>query len=231
MNVILREDLHDQALHPTRVDARKLPDAAQAPCSQDKYRPENSVTSPACRRPGCVRAARAARQAEEDLDPVREGSDLVGDAEPRGDELIREPRARCSAAIGRRGGGCSAARAVTRAPTCTTSTGRIRKDEDDRRNLWQELQRPGRSGCLIFSICNPLRMQQQTTSSSQFVEQGAVRRRHEHPPVGHHARSPTSCCPRRPWGEYTYTRENLKRRLQRQRAVLRPAGRGRARST
>ena len=33
---------------------------------------------------------------------------------------------------------------------------------DERRNLWQELEK-GTIDCLIFAICNPLRMQQQTT--------------------------------------------------------------------
>ena len=40
---------------------------------------------------------------------------------------------------------------------------------DDRRNLWQELEK-GTIDVLIFAVCNPLRMQQQTTQLRQFAE-------------------------------------------------------------
>ena len=85
------------------------------------------------------------------------------------------------------------------------------QDGDDRRNLWHELQN-GTIDCLIFSICNPLRMQQQTTQLRQFVERV--------PFVVDMNIRPSDVTqvadvvlPAAAWGEYTYTRENLERRL------------------
>ena len=92
MNVILREGLHDQAFIDARCDAASF-QQLQARCLQDKYRPENTekVTGvPAGE--GGQRGA-AAGQAEEDLDPVREGGHLVGHPERRGHEHLRQPGA------------------------------------------------------------------------------------------------------------------------------------------
>ena len=81
---------------------------------------------------------------------------------------------------------------------------------DDRRNLWQELEK-GTIDVLIFAVCNPLRMQQQTTA--QAVRRArAVHRRRQHAPAGRRRRRRRRPAGRR-LGEYTHTRENLERRL------------------
>ena len=93
MNVILRENLHDQAFIDARCDAASFQQlrgdgaAGQVPAREHRE---------GHRRAGArevVRAARLLGQAEEDLDPVREGRHLVGHPERRGDELVRQPRA------------------------------------------------------------------------------------------------------------------------------------------
>jgi anaerobic selenocysteine-containing dehydrogenase len=82
---------------------------------------------------------------------------------------------------------------------------------DDRRNLWQELEK-GSIDCLIFSICNPLRMQQQTTQLRQFTERvGFVVDMNIRP--SDVTQVADVVLPAAAWGEYTYTRENLERRL------------------
>ncbi|MFL5842069.1 MAG: molybdopterin oxidoreductase family protein, partial [Thermoleophilaceae bacterium] len=97
---------------------------------------------------------------------------------------------------------------------------------DDRRNLWQELQK-GTIDLLIFSICNPLRMQQQTTQLKQFVDKVPFI-------VDMNIRpSDTSAVadvvlPAAAWGEYTYTRENLERRLRVNQQFYDPPGEVRA---
>ncbi|MBA3329864.1 MAG: molybdopterin-dependent oxidoreductase [Actinobacteria bacterium] len=84
-------------------------------------------------------------------------------------------------------------------------------DGDQRRNLWQELER-GRIDLLIFAIANPLRMQQQTNQLRDFVKDVPF-------VVDINIRpSDTSkfadlVLPAAAWGEYTYTRENLERRV------------------
>jgi hypothetical protein len=60
-----------------------------------------------------------------------------------------------------------------------------------RRNLWQELSK-GTIDMLVVGIANPIRMQQQSTQLRQFIQKGAVCRRHQYPTVGHHRRG--GCC-------------------------------------
>jgi arsenite oxidase large subunit len=82
---------------------------------------------------------------------------------------------------------------------------------DDRRNLWQELEK-GTIDVLIFAVCNPLRMQQQTTQLRQFSERVPIVI-----DINMRPQDTTAIAdivlPAAAWGEYTYTRENLERRL------------------
>ena len=85
------------------------------------------------------------------------------------------------------------------------------QDGDLRRNLWQELSK-GTIDLLIFAICNPLRMQQQATQLAQFAAKVPfivdinVR-------PSDVTKIADVVLPAAAWGEYTYTRENLERRL------------------
>ena len=97
------------------------------------------------------------------------------------------------------------------------------QDGDKRRNLWQELQK-GTIDLLIVAICNPLRMQQQTTQLAQFVAKV--------PFVVDINIRPSDMTevadvvlPAAAWGEYTYTRENLERRLRVNQQFYDPPGR------
>ena len=97
---------------------------------------------------------------------------------------------------------------------------------DDRRNLWQELEK-GTIKALVVSICNPIRMQQQSTQLRGFMEQV--------PFVVDMNVRPSDITqvadvvlPAATWGEYTYTRENLERRLRVNQGFVPPAGESRA---
>jgi arsenite oxidase large subunit len=82
---------------------------------------------------------------------------------------------------------------------------------DARRNLWQELQK-GSVDLLIIAICNPIRMQQQTTQLRQFIERVPFVVDVNIRPSDI-TRVADVVLPSAAWGEYTYTRENLERRL------------------
>jgi anaerobic selenocysteine-containing dehydrogenase len=82
---------------------------------------------------------------------------------------------------------------------------------DDRRNLWQELAK-GTIDVLIFAVCNPLRMQQQTTQLRHFAERVPFIVDINMRPSDV-TRIADVVLPAAAWGEYTYTRENLERRL------------------
>ena len=91
MNVILASGDHDQAFISQRCDRASF-EQLRATVSQAKYTPGEH-------RAGHGRAGRqaaqgggSAGQAQEDVDPVREGRHLVGHAERGGDELICQPR-------------------------------------------------------------------------------------------------------------------------------------------
>jgi arsenite oxidase large subunit len=82
---------------------------------------------------------------------------------------------------------------------------------DDRRNLWQELAK-GTIDVLIFAVCNPLRMQQQTAQLREFAAKVPFV-----VDINMRPQDTTTIAdvvlPAAAWGEYTYTRENLERRL------------------
>ena len=97
---------------------------------------------------------------------------------------------------------------------------------DLRRNLWQELEK-GTIDLLIVGIANPIRMQQQSTQLRQFIEKV--------PFVVDINIRPSDITevadvvlPAAAWGEYTYTRENLERRLRVNQRFYDPPGEARA---
>jgi anaerobic selenocysteine-containing dehydrogenase len=80
-----------------------------------------------------------------------------------------------------------------------------------RRNLWQELER-GSIDFLLVAICNPLRMSQQTEQLREYVEQVPFVVEINIRPSDMTAVADV-VLPSTQWGEYTYTRANLERRL------------------
>jgi anaerobic selenocysteine-containing dehydrogenase len=95
-----------------------------------------------------------------------------------------------------------------------------------RRNLWHELEK-GNIDFLMATICNPLRMSQQTKQLREFVEKV--------PFVVEVNIRPSDMTevadvvlPSTQWGEYSYTRANLERRLRLNNQFCDPPGEARA---
>jgi arsenite oxidase large subunit len=208
MNVILASGTHDQAFISSRCDAASF-DAFKAIVTQDKYTPENTAA---------VTGVPAAK--------VRKAAALLGNPKKTSilfekgviwsgtqNEAVMNTYANLALLLGsigregrvfgRQGGHQSAYMYDFDWPHP--------QGGDDRRNLWQELA-AGSIDVVIFAICNPLRMQQQTTQLKQFVDKV--------PFVVDINVRPSDVTqvadvvlPAAAWGEYTYTRENLERRL------------------
>ncbi|HEX4679014.1 MAG TPA: molybdopterin-dependent oxidoreductase [Gaiellaceae bacterium] len=94
-----------------------------------------------------------------------------------------------------------------------------------RRNLWQELQK-GTIDMLLVGIANPIRMQQQSTQLREFIQKV--------PFVAEINIRPSDMTevadvvlPSTAWGEYTYSRENLERRVRVNQQFYDPAGEAR----
>jgi arsenite oxidase large subunit len=208
MNVILRENLHDQAFIDARCDAASY-EAVRAAVLQDKYRPENAEKVTGVPAAKVVRAARLLGNPKKTSILFEKGviwSGTQNDAVMSSYAnlaLVLGSIGRPGRVVGRQGGHQSAYMYDFDWPHPQGGLAR--------RNIWHELQ-AGTIDCLIFSICNPLRMQQQTTQLRQFVERVPF-------VVDMNIRPSDTTqvadvvLPAAAWGEYTYTRENLERRL------------------
>jgi arsenite oxidase large subunit len=208
MNVILAGNLHDQAYINARVDPASFA-ALKAVVTQAKYAPEATET---------VTGVSAAK--------VRKAAQLLG--KPNKTSLLFEKGViwsgtqnaavmntyanlalllgsvgRPGQVFGRQGGHQSAYMYDFDWPHP--------QDGDDRRNLWQELQK-GTIDLLLVSIANPIRMQQQSTQLRQFISKVPFVIDMNIRPSDITAVADV-VLPSTAWGEYTYTRENLERRL------------------
>jgi arsenite oxidase large subunit len=208
MNVLLAEGLHDQAYINGRCDPASF-QQLKTVVSQDKYKPENAAK---------VTGVSAAK--------VRKAAKLLG--KPHKSSLLFEKGViwsgtqnaavmnsyanlalllgsvgRPGQVFGRQGGHQSAYMYDFDWPHPQAG--------DDRRNLWQELQK-GTIDLLILAICNPIRMQQQTTQLREFIQKVPFVVDINIRPSDI-TRVADVVLPSAAWGEYTYTRENLERRL------------------
>jgi arsenite oxidase large subunit len=208
MNVILAQGLHDQDFIDRRVDAASFA-ALKATVTQAKYAPENTqiVTGvPAAK----VRQAAALMGRPKKTSIMFEKGVIWSGTQ---NEAVMNTYANLALLLGsigspgrvfgRQGGHQSAYMYDFDWPHPQKG--------DDRRNLWQELEK-GTIDVLIFAVCNPLRMQQQTAQLRQFSARV--------PFVVDINMRPSDVTtiadvvlPAAAWGEYTYTRENLERRL------------------
>jgi arsenite oxidase large subunit len=208
MNVLLATGKHDQAFINARCDAASF-QALVATVSQAKYTPENTerVTGvPAAK----VRVAAALLGRPKKTSILFEKGVIWSGTQ---NEAVMNSYANLALLLGsigkpgrvfgRQGGHQSAYMYDFDWPHPQKG--------DDRRNLWQELAK-GTIDVLIFAVCNPLRMQQQTTQLRQYA--GRV------PFIVDINMRPSDVTriadvvlPAAAWGEYTYTRENLERRL------------------
>jgi arsenite oxidase large subunit len=208
MNVILASGKQDQAFIDARCDAASF-QALKATVQQDKYKPENSqsVTGvPAAK----LRRAAALLGAPKKTSILFEKGIIWSGTQ---NEAVMNTYAnlalllgsigRPGRVFGRQGGHQSAYMYDFDWPHPQKG--------DDRRNLWQELAK-GTIDLLIFAICNPLRMQQQTTQLKQFAEKVSFIVDINIRPSDV-TRIADVVLPSAAWGEYTYTRENLERRL------------------
>jgi arsenite oxidase large subunit len=208
MNVILGTGKQDQAFIDARCDAASF-EALKATVTQDKYKPENTarVTGiPAA----TVRRAAALLGAPKKTSILFEKGIIWSGTQNESVmntyanlALLLGSIGRPGRVFGRQGGHQSAYMYDFDWPHP--------QEGDDRRNLWQELQK-GTIDVLIFAICNPLRMQQQTTQLKQYAEKvGFIVDINIRP--SDVTKIADVVLPSAAWGEYTYTRENLERRL------------------
>jgi arsenite oxidase large subunit len=208
MNVILSTGKHDQAFINARVDGPSF-EALKAMVLQPKYRPENTrhVTGVSAAK---VRRAAALLGRPKKTSILFEKGVIWSGTQ---NEAVMNTYANLALLLGslgspgrvfgRQGGHQSAYMYDFDWPHP--------QDGDLRRNLWQELSK-GTIDLLIFAICNPLRMQQQTQQLAQFAAKVPfivdinVR-------PSDVTKIADVVLPAAAWGEYTYTRENLERRL------------------
>jgi arsenite oxidase large subunit len=208
MNVLLAEGKHDQAFIDARCDRASF-EQLKATVSQAKYAPENTERVTGVPAAKVRKAARLLGRPKKTSIMFEKGVIWSGTQ----NEAVMSSYAnlalllgsigRPGRVFGRQGGHQSAYMYDFDWPHPQKG--------DDRRNLWQELEK-GTIGLLIFAVCNPLRMQQQTTQLRQFAERV--------PFIVDINMRPSDVTtiadvvlPAAAWGEYTYTRENLERRL------------------
>jgi arsenite oxidase large subunit len=208
MNVILAEGKHDQAFIDARCDPASF-EQLKATVSQAKYTPENTERVTGVPAAKVRRAARLLGRPKKTSILFEKGVIWSGTQNESvmssyaNLALLLGSIGRPGQVFGRQGGHQSAYMYDFDWPHPQKG--------DDRRNLWQELEK-GTIGLLIFAVCNPLRMQQQTAQLKQFVERV--------PFIVDINMRPSDVTkvadvvfPAAAWGEYTYTRENLERRL------------------
>jgi arsenite oxidase large subunit len=224
MNVILAENLHDQAYINSRTNTQTF-QKLRALVSQDKYRPENteSVTG--------VPAAKV-RQAAKLLGKPNKTSILFEKGliwQGTQNEAVMSTYANLAlllGSVGREGQVFGRQGGHQDAYMFDFDWPHPQADGLKRRNLWQELEK-GTIDFLMVTICNPLRMSQQTKQLREFVSKV--------PFVVEINIRPSDMTevadvvlPSTQWGEYTYTRANLERRLRINRQFVDPAGEARA---
>jgi arsenite oxidase large subunit len=223
MNVILSENLHDPGYIAARVDKASF-DQLKAVVSQDKYRPEKTEAVTGVPAAKVRQAARLLGKPHKTSILFEKGLIWSGTQNAAvmntyaNLALLLGSVGRPGQVFGRQGGHQSAYMYDFDWP-------HPQANGDLRRNLWQELEK-GTIDLLLVGIANPIRMQQQSTQLRQFIEKV--------PFVVDINIRPSDITevadvvlPSTAWGEYTYTRENLERRLRVNQAFYDPPGEAR----
>ncbi len=209
MNVILSENLHDQGYIDSRTNTKSF-DALKRVVSRAKYRPENTEVVTGVPAAKVRRAAKLIGKPKKTAILFEKGLIWQGTQ----NEAVMSTYANLALLLGsvgqegrvfgRQGGHQDAYMFDFDWP-------HPQEDGLKRRNLWQELQK-GNIDFLLVTICNPLRMSQQTKQLRQFVEKV--------PFVVEVNIRPSDMTevadvvlPSTQWGEYSSTRANLERRL------------------
>src|ERR671911_850384 len=224
MNVILAEGLQDQAYIDSRTNTETF-DELRRVVSQEKYRPENTevVTG--------VPAGKV-RQAAELLGKPNKSSILFEKGliwQGTQNEAVMSTYANLAlllGSVGREGQVFGRQGGHQDAYMFDFDWPHPEGDGLKRRNLWHELEK-GTIDFLLVTICNPLRMSQQTKQLRQFVEKVPFVVEINIRPSDMTAVADVSL-PSTQWGEYTYTRANLERRLRINNQFCDPPGEARA---
>ena len=223
MNVILSDNLHDPAYIAARVEPASF-SALQAVVTQAKYTPENTEVVTGVPAASVREAARLLGAPNKTSILFEKGVIWSGTQ----NEAVLHAYANLALLLGsvgqpgrvfgRQGGHQSAIMYDFDWP-------HPQSNGDLRRNLWQQLQ-AGTIDLLLVGIANPIRMQQQSTQLRQFIENV--------PFVIDLNIRPSDITevadvvlPSAAWGEYTYTRENLERRVRVNQQFYDPPGEAR----
>src|ERR687892_162317 len=208
MNVILAESLHDQGYINSRTNTRSF-DALRRVVSQAKYRPENTEAVTGVPADKVRRAAELLGRPNKTSILFEKGLIWQGTQ----NEAVMSTYANLALLLGAVG---QEARVFGRqgghqdAYMFDFDWPHPQADGLMRRNLWHELER-GSIDSLLVTICNPLRMSQQTKQLRGFVEKVPFVvevniRQSDMTAVA------DVVLPSAQWGEYSYTRANLERR-------------------
>src|SRR5918996_1162821 len=224
MNVILEENLHDQGYIDERTNTDTF-DELRELVTRDKYRPENTevVTGVPARK--VRQAARLLGRPNKTSIMFEKGLIWQGTQ----NEAVMSTYANLALLLGSVG---QEARVFGRqgghqdAYMFDFDWPHPQADGLRRRNLWHELER-GSIDSLLVTICNPLRMSQQTKQLRGFVEKVPFVVEVNIRPSDMTAVADV-VLPSAQWGEYSYTRANLERRLRLNQQFVDPPGEARA---
>jgi len=224
MNVILEEGLHDEAYIEQRTNTKTF-DALKRVVSQTKYRPENSEATTGV-------PADKVRQAAKLLGKPNKTSILFEKGviwQGTQNEAVMSTYANLAlllGSVGREGQVFGRQGGHQDAYMFDFDWPHPQADGLKRRNLWHELEK-GTIDVFIATICNPLRMSQQTKQLRGFVDKVPFVVE-----VNIRPSDMTSVAdvvlPAAQWGEYSYTRANLERRLRLNQQFCDPPGEARA---
>src|ERR687892_116257 len=224
MNVILAENLHDQGYINSRTNTTSF-DALRRVVSQAKYRPENTEAVTGVPADKVRRAAELLGRPNKTSILFEKGLIWQGTQ----NEAVMSTYANLALILGAVG---QEARVFGRqgghqdAYMFDFDWPHPQADGLMRRNLWHELER-GSIDSLLVTICNPLRMSQQTKQLREFVEKVPFVVEVNIRPSDMTAVADV-VLPSAQWGEYSYTRANLERRLRLNQQFVDPPGEARA---
>src|ERR687897_1608891 len=224
MNVILAEGLQDQAYIDSRTNTGTF-DELRRIVSQEKYRPESTEVVTGVPPAQVREAARLLGKPNKTSILFEKGLIWQGTQ----NEAVMSTYANLAlllGSVGREGQVFGRQGGHQDAYMFDFDWPHPEADGLKRRNLWQELEK-GSIDFLLVAICNPLRMSQQTEQLRGFAEQVPFVVE-----VNIRPSDMTSVAdvvlPSTQWGEYTYTRANLERRLRINNQFCDPPGEARS---
>jgi arsenite oxidase large subunit len=224
MNVILAEGLHDQGYIDSRTNTDSF-DALRRLVSQRKYRPENTEVVTGVPPDRLRRAAKLLGRPNKTSILFEKGLIWQGTQ----NEAVMSTYANLAlvlGAVGQEGRVFGRQGGHQDAYMFDFDWPHPQADGLKRRNLWHELEK-GSIDFLLVTICNPLRMSQQTKQLREFVEKVPFVVEVNIRPSDMTAVADV-VLPSTQWGEYSYTRANLERRLRLNQQFVDPPGEARA---